>query len=169
MKSTGTLTITMGKPITAPNLIPVRHRSTPTCVNQPFTVNGEIFRVTCISFGTPYGAVLVDDVDSINLEHIGHSLGTHVLFPQGASIVFFQVLDKTNIKARLWHREYGAIDYTSEAVCVAYTVAVMLQKTMHEGNVYMGKNEFHVKWDTRDRNVHLTGPNDRCMNDYASC
>lgn len=154
---TDAVTITMGKPITAPVLIPVRHRSTPTCINQPFTVDGEIYRVTCVSFGTPHGAVLVDDVDSIDLERIGYSLATHSLFPEGASIVFVQVLDKSNIKARLWHREYGAYDFTAEAASVAFTAAVMLQKLpMREGNVHMGSSVYHAVWSSADEKVYLT-------------
>jgi diaminopimelate epimerase len=169
MKTTDAVTISMGKPITAPVLIPVRHRATPTCINQPFTVNGAIYRVTCVSFGTPYGAVLVDDVDSIDLEHLGYSLGTHALFPQGASIVFLQILDKTNIKARLWHRDYGVFDYAPEAACVAFTVAVMLQKMpMQEGNVHMGNNVYHIERSSKDGNVRLTMIGDTLRSSFSS-
>lgn len=157
MESMHNTTISMGKPIKSPELIPVMHRSTPTCINEPFMVNGEIFRVTCVSFGTPHGAVLVDDVEAIDVTQLGTSLGTHVLFPKGASIVFIQVLDKAHIKARLWHRGEGEIGFTPEAACVAMTAAKMLQKIMWESDVLMGGNNFHVVWNVKDDNVCITG------------
>lgn len=153
-------TIFMGRPIKSPVLIPVEHRATPACINEPFMVNGEICRVTCISFGTPHGAVFVDDAESADVAHLGPSLETHALFPRGASIVFFQVLDEAHIKARLWQRGQGEIAFTPEAACVALTVAVMLRKTIREADVSMGGNTFHVVWNDIEDTVYLTGAAD---------
>lgn len=150
-------TISMGKPITAPVLIPVEHKSTPTCINDPFMVDGEVYKVTCVSFGTPHGAVLVDDVDSIDVGRLGYSLGTHALFPKGASIVFIQVLDRIHIKARLWQQGQGKAAFTPEAACVALVVSVMLQKVETAADVSMGDNTFHVEWNRMEDNVYLTG------------
>lgn len=161
MQLTNTTTISLGKPVTAPVLIPVIHDSTPNCINDPFMVNGKLYNVTCVSFGAPYGAVLVDDVDNADVSSIGSALGTHVLFPKGASIVFIQVVDRDSLKARVWRRGEGEAVFTPEAACVAVIVAIMLQKIMkHEADIVMGDHTFHVKWDMWSDNVYLTGPSD---------
>lgn len=122
-------------------------------------VNGEVYKVTCVSFGTPHGAVLVDDVDSVDVPSIGSALGTHALFPKGASIVFIQVIDGGTLKARLWQRGEGEIAFTPEAACVAAAVATMLQKIMkHETAVTLGDYTVRVKWDRGVNEVYLTGP-----------
>jgi diaminopimelate epimerase len=123
-------------------------------------VNGETYRVTCVSFGTPHGAVVVDDVECVDIAHLGHSLGTHALFPRGASIVFIQVLDKAHIKARLWQHREGEIAFTPEAACVALTVAVMLQKIVSEADVSMGATISHVEWNRMENKVYVTGLSD---------
>lgn len=154
-------TVSLGKPVTVPVLIPVEHKSTPTCINDPFMVDGKCYKVTAISFGSPYGAVFVDDVDSVNVPSLGAALGTHVLFPKGASIVFIQVLDKKNLKVRHWQRNEGERAFTPEAVCVAGTAAMMTQKILNNiANVSIGGNTFQVEWERSSNNVKLSGSAD---------
>jgi len=158
MKSTRNATISLGKPITAPALVPVKHAATPACINHPFQVKGDYCGVTALSFGTPHGAVSVADVDNTDVLDLGLALGTHPLFPKGASIVFFQVLDSENLKARLWQRGKGEVPFTPEAACVAATVAMKLQKTFAcKVNVSMGGNVFCVQWDRGVGEVSISG------------
>lgn len=160
MKLMSNVTVSLGKPITAPVLIPVSHKSTPMCISDPFMVDGECYRVTALSFGTPHGAVIVDDVDSVDVSAIGAALGTHALFPEGASIVFIQVIDRENVRARLWQRDEGETAYTLEAIGVAGVASMMLHRAiMHSVNVSMGGNTFEVEWD-RIEGAKITGPSE---------
>jgi len=153
------ITLLMGQPVTTPCLIPVLHSSTPACINNPFMVNGDCYKLTAMSFGNAHGAVFVDDVDALDLEVIGAALGTHVLFPVGASIVFVEAAGKGDLKARLWQNEIGEIPFTPEAVSVAGTAAMMLQKVLGtSANISMGGEDFQVKWDRCGSGISLTGP-----------
>ena len=149
--------VSMGKPITAPCLIPVLHSATPNCICEPFMADGAFYKVTALSFGTPHGAVFVDDVDSVDVPSVGYALGGSARFPKGASIVFVQALGGENLKARLWQRGEGEITYTPEAASVAAVSAMMLQK-MHkcEAKVSMGGSEVYVEWDRAAGDVNLT-------------
>ncbi|MCL2019592.1 MAG: hypothetical protein FWG70_07520 [Oscillospiraceae bacterium] len=156
--SAGNVTISLGKPITAPVLIPVEHKSTPMCINNPFMVSGECYRVTALSFGTPHGAVFVDDIDSIDVKTIGSALEHHVLFPKGASIVFIQVIDRDNIKVRLWQKDEPDTEFTPEAACVAGTAAMMCQKILlNRVNITISGEAFSMNWDRGNSEVTLTG------------
>ena len=148
--------VSMGKPITAPCLIPVLHSATPNCISEPFMANGDAYKVTALSFGTPHGVVFVDDINSVDVPSVGFALGSNARFPKGASIVFAQVLDGESLKARLWQRDEGEIAYTSEAASVAAVSAMMLQK-MHrsEAEVSMGGSVFRVEWDRAAGDVSL--------------
>jgi len=160
MQKTKNLTISLGKPITAPVLIPVKHNATPTCINNPFTISGQQYSLTAMSFGTPHGAVFVEDVNNIDVSILGLELGTHPRFPKGASIVFVQVIDSENLKARLWQRGEGERLFTPEAACVAGTAAIKLQKipSNHTATVSMGGTPYHVQWDRGNENVSISGP-----------
>lgn len=144
-----------GKPVTEPCLVPVLHASTPTCINEPFMLNSVCHRVTALSFGTPHGAVFVDDIEAVDIAALGGALGTHPLFPIGASIVFAEVTGDGAIKAKLWQMGEGVKEVTPEAVCVAGVAAMMNQKTLKSVvNVTMGGNCYSVRWD-RGKGVSL--------------
>lgn len=159
MKPSADKTLSLGRPVTAPCLVPVVHTSTPSCIHSPFMVNGECHRVTAMSFASPHGAVLVDDADAVDLQGLGSALGTHRLFPQGASIVFIEVLDGQTLKARLWRRGEGEAAFSHEAACVAAITAMMLQKiTAHSATVLMGGQSFCVEWNRGAGGVSLSVP-----------
>ncbi len=84
MKKSSTITVSFAEPVTAPVLVPVKHNATPACINDTFMVNGTPYGVTAMSLGSPHAAVLVDDVDSVDVPALGSALGSHVLFPKGA-------------------------------------------------------------------------------------
>ena len=147
-------TISLGKPIMAPALVPVLHQSTPECIDSPFVINGECYGVTAMSFGAPYGAVVVDDINHASVKAIGHALSTHPLFPEGANIVFIQMLDESNLEACCFEKNTGEAVSSPEAAGVAATTAMILQKTLeHEVNVSIGKKMFQVEWDRCDGEV----------------
>jgi diaminopimelate epimerase len=157
-----TKTISLGKPITAPCLVPVIHAATPNCINEPFMLNGDIHKVTAISLGTPHGAVIVNDIEKVDVPALGKELGTHRLFPEGANIAFVQLIDGETVKARFWKRNEGEVDYTLESVGVAATVVMMLQRVklnLCKVIVLSGTVTFTVEWD-RIGEVMLTGSAD---------
>ena len=161
MKSANNIIISLGKPVTAPVLVPVVHKSTPACIDSPFMVNGECYRVTAMAFDTPHSAVFVDDIESIDVPKLGKALGTHALFPKGASIVFIQMMDKANLKARVWQYGKGEARFSYEAIGVAGTAAMMLQKTFEDKiNVSMSGNIFTVHRNRNGGTINLSGPSE---------
>ncbi|MCL2112192.1 MAG: hypothetical protein FWH32_08145 [Clostridiales bacterium] len=151
--------VTYGDPIMSPVLIPVEHTSTPSCICKPFMVEGTRHNITAMSFGSPHGALFVDDLEDVDVPGLGAALGTHALFPEGASIVFIQVLDKESIKARLWQRGEGEAAFTPEAACVAGTTSIICQKIFSDKvSISMGGNTYNMRWDRSDEVVTLTAP-----------
>jgi len=152
-------TISMGKPVLAPFLVPVKHNATPNCINAPFMINGECYKITAMSFGSPHGAVFMDCIDTSDIPNIGRALGTHSLFPKGANIVFIQMLDNETLNARLWCIGKGETDFSAEAVCVAGVTAMMLHRILSDkATVRMGDYRFTVDWNRGTTETFLTGP-----------
>lgn len=150
------MNVSLGKPVMAPFLVPVLHNSSPFCLNSTFLVNDEICKVTAMSFGSPHGAVLVDDVDNVNISEMGRAIGTHALFPKGASVVFVQVVDNENLKAKLWQLGEGEAEFSHEADGVAGITAMLLNKTDDdEVSVSMSDKNVHVAWNRSAEDVTL--------------
>ncbi len=156
MRSANTEIIPVGRPVTAPVLIPVIHCATPRCVDDIFMVGGRQLRVTCMSFGNPLGVVFVKNLERVDVPRLGTMLGDHALFPEGASIVFAETYGRERVYARFWQHWEGERDFSAEGACAAVTAAIMTQRiTAREADVSMGGREYHVKWSSCDDTVYL--------------
>ena len=63
--------VEMGAYSTLPTDLPAIHMGEGPLVDQPLTVEGKVWKVTCISVGNPHCVTVVEDVDSLKLEAIG--------------------------------------------------------------------------------------------------
>ena len=86
-----------------------RFPSTPTgeIINQPLTVDGKTYEVTCVSMGNPHCVVYLDDIDSLDLEKIGPRFEHHPFFPKRVNTEFIKVINPAEVKMRVWERGAG--------------------------------------------------------------
>lgn len=69
------------------------------------TLNKRTIKVNYIDTGVPHAAVLVEDVDLIDVKSIGKSLRFHKKFaPRGTNVDFVQIIDNDNIAVRTYER-----------------------------------------------------------------
>ena len=63
--------VDMGEPILKPELVPVKGEGD-KLVNEPILVDGQQYRMTCVSMGNPHAVVFLDeDVKELDIEKIG--------------------------------------------------------------------------------------------------
>lgn len=80
--------VNMGQPVLAPVEVPVIAKATqqtpvgPAVVDAPITVDGEEYRMTCVSMGNPHAIVFMKGVKDLNIEKIGPKFEHHSCFPQ---------------------------------------------------------------------------------------
>ena len=162
MEAASQQTVSFGRPVTEPYLIPVIHNSTPSCINVPFMVEGDEYRVTSFSLhgstgARTYGVVITDNVDIIDISFHGRALANHPLFPSGADIVFVQIESKDLLKARFYEKEEGVVSFSERGACAAFIAAKMMQKTFElQAVVEMDGKTCRVEWDGVDGEVSLT-------------
>ena len=95
--------VAMGAYSTLPADLPAIHMGEGPLVDQPLTVEGKVWKVTCISVGNPHCVTVVEDVDSLKLEAIGPAFEHHANFPERINTEFVQVVDATHLKMRAGH------------------------------------------------------------------
>jgi diaminopimelate epimerase len=75
------------------------------CVNEDLQVDeDEIYKVTCLSMGNPHCIIFVENVDESPVEYIGPMIESHKAFPNRTNVGFVQVLNKNELKVRVWER-----------------------------------------------------------------
>ena len=117
--------VAMGAYSTLPADLPAIHMGEGPLVDQPLTVEGKVWKVTCISVGNPHCVTIVPEVDSLKLEQIGPGFEHHENFPERINTEFVQVVDATHLKMRVWERGSGETWACGTGTCA--TVAALTE------------------------------------------
>lgn len=148
--------VDMGAAILTPADIPC---TLPQQPSTPLTVNNTTYAVTAVGMGNPHCVLFEQqDVDQLDLEHIGPLFESHPAFPERVNTEFINVLGTHELKMRVWERGSGETWACGTGTCAAAVAAVL--------NGYCPKNEdilVHLRGGDltiryTDETVWMTGP-----------
>ena len=115
------------------------------CINENLDVNGEPFKVTCLSMGNPHCVIFVDKVDDFPVEQIGPKVGNHKAFPKRTNVGFVQVLNPCELKVRVWERGCGETLACGTGSCAAVAAANKLGKVGNKVTVHVLGGDLQVE------------------------
>ena len=148
----------MGRPILEPENIPVQAEGS-RVVDEPLTVDGKEYRMTCVSMGNPHAVIFVDqDVRELPLEQIGPSFENHERFPKRINTEFARVLDRRTVEMRVWERGSGETLACGTGTCATAVACVLNGLTEDEITVHLLGGDLYIKWDREKDTVYMTGP-----------
>ena len=152
-----TVRVDMGKPIFAPEQIPIMS-DLETYVNQPVVVDGENYQVTALSMGNPHAVIFVDNLD-MDLETIGPKFEHHPLFPQRVNTEFVRVIDENTLQMRVWERGSGETLACGTGACATLVAAVLNGHAKEGATVKLLGGDLEIFWDREGTgHVFMTGP-----------
>jgi diaminopimelate epimerase len=125
-----------------------------TCINEDLEVNGEAFRVTCLSVGNPHCVIFVDKVDDFPVDRIGPKIENHKAFPKRTNVGFVQVLTNNQLKVRVWERGCGETLACGTGTCAAAAAANKLGKVANRVIVHVLGGDLQVEVAER---LYLSG------------
>ncbi|MBQ8435598.1 MAG: diaminopimelate epimerase [Oscillospiraceae bacterium] len=150
--------VDMGKTILVPKDIPVKSDKE-RFISEPVTVDGKEYKITCVSMGNPHAIVYLDGVDKLELEKIGPSFENHELFPDRINTEFIEVIDRTNLKMRVWERGSGETFACGTGAC-ASVVSSVLNGFCDKGTevtVHLRGGDLQITYN-EDETVIMKGP-----------
>ena len=114
--------------------------------------------VGAVSVGNPHVVLQVADVDAAPVLSLGAAVGRHPLFPRQTNVGFMQVLDRGNIRLRVFERGVGETRACGTGACAA--VAVGRQRGVLDGDVRVALpgGVARVTWGGPGESLWLTGP-----------
>jgi diaminopimelate epimerase len=163
--------VNMGSPILAPEQIPVDlskaagnaksaedNSNAKRAVNVPLLLNGQEYRMTCVSMGNPHAVIFTQGVAELHLEKMGPDFEHHACFPRRTNTEFVEILDRKNVFMRVWERGTGETLACGTGCCATAVACVLNGLTDECVTVKLLGGELLIEWD-RDRNVvYMTGP-----------
>jgi len=126
-------------------------------IDEPIDVDGETYRVTCVSMGNPHAVFLVDDVESVPLAEIGPKIEHHPKFPNRTNVEVVQVIDRQNIKVRVWERGSGIVLACGSGTCASVVASVLNGRVDRNVSAHLALGVLKIEW-REDNRVIQEGP-----------
>ena len=161
----GEVTVDMGAPRFKPEEIPyVGARAGDPSVSgygdivQPITVGGETIAVSVVSMGNPHAVQVVADVQAAPVATQGPLLEHHARFPQRVNAGYMQVVDRANIRLRVWERGAGETLACGTGACAAVVAGIRLGLIDSPVRVETRGGPLTIAWSGPGTGVMMTGP-----------
>ena len=127
-------------------------------VDAPLLVNGQEYRMTCVSMGNPHAVIFTDHVAELNLEAMGPAFENHACFPNRTNTEFVEVLDRNTVFMRVWERGTGETLACGTGCCATAVAGVLNGLTDTNVTVKLLGGELLIEWDREANLVYMTGP-----------
>lgn len=152
-----TVRVDMGEPILEADKIPVISKEEPV-KNLELEAENRKFKFTCVSMGNPHAITIVENTKEFEVERYGKILEVDKAFPQKANIEFAQVIDKENIKMRVWERGAGETLACGTGACATAVACNLLNLTGRKVNIELLGGILNIEWNENDNHIYMTGP-----------
>ena len=122
----GWVTVNMGAPILQPAEIPFVADA--QAEQYGLEVDGETVSVGAVSMGNPHVVVTVNQLDDEIVSHLGPKLEQHARFPQRVNAGFMEIVNRSEIKLRVYERGAGETLACGTGACAAVVAGIVQGK-----------------------------------------
>lgn len=151
------VTVNMGSPKFTPAAIPI-NLTGENVIDFPLKIEDKTLPITCLSIGNPHCVIFLDSLAGLNVEHFGKIIENHPLFPERTNVEFAEVLNKHEIRMRVWERGSGETLACGTGAC-ATAVAAALNHLCGLGTIlHLPGGDLEIAWKQNTNEVFLTGP-----------
>jgi diaminopimelate epimerase len=148
--------VDMGKPILAPADIPFEAEQQHN--EYAIAVDGDNYPIGAVSMGNPHAVLVVDSIDSAPVASLGPALESHPRFPQRANIGFMEVVDRANIRLRVYERGAGETLACGTGACAAVVSGILRGLLDQKVSVQLPGGRLSIEWRGEGHTVMMTGP-----------
>jgi diaminopimelate epimerase len=130
-----------------------------------------VVAICVVSMGNPHAVQIVADTEQAPVEWQGPQLEHHPRFASGVNAGFAQVLDRSNLRLRVWERGTGETLACGTGACAAAVAGIRMGRLDSPVWVHMRGGRLQVAWEDRAERsdapageaaatapVYMTGP-----------
>ena len=121
-------------------------------------VNGQVQRIAAVSMGNPHAVVTVADVETAPVAELGAALESHERFPNRVNVGFMQIVDRSEIKLRVFERGVGETEACGSAACAAAVAAIQQQLVDSPVTVHLTRGSLKIDWKGSGHPLIMSGP-----------
>jgi len=120
-------------------------------------VNGQVQRIAAVSMGNPHAVVTVADVETAPVAELGAALESHERFPNRVNVGFMQIVDRSEIKLRVFERGVGETEACGSGACAAAVAAIQQQLVDSPVTVHLTRGSLKIDWKGSGHPLIMSG------------
>ncbi len=124
----------------------------------PLEVAGSEVDIGAVSMGNPHAVLTVPSVESAPVDRLGPAIESHRRFPKRVNVGFMEVVDRHNIRLRVFERGTGETLACGTGACAAVAVGRRHGRLDAEVKVRVRGGELSVNWPGPGEHIWMTGP-----------
>jgi len=157
LEADGLVTVDMGQPRFAPSEIPFVAQT--EAAEQPLVLpDGTTLVIGAVSMGNPHAVTVVADVDTAPVAAQGPQIENHARFPQRVNAGFMQIVDRHNIRLRVYERGAGETLACGTGACAAVVSGIRRGLLDSPVRVQTRGGDLTIAWAGMGQPVIMTGP-----------
>jgi diaminopimelate epimerase len=152
----GNVSVNMGVPQFTPKEIPFIADT--DLIIHPLDIDGVSFEISVVSMGNPHAVQVVADVETAPVASIGPKIETHPQFPAKVNVGFMQIINRDEIKLRVFERAAGETLACGTGACAAVVAGIRRGLLNPRVRVITHGGELTIAWGGDSQAVWMTGP-----------
>ncbi len=148
--------VDMGSPILERRLIPIQGEGE-HAIKEPIAVDDFEFVASCLSMGNPHCVLFVTDLPSVPFGFLGPTIEMLPLFPKRTNVEFVQVLNRSEVRVRVWERGVGETLACGTGACAVAVASSLRGFSDRNVAVHLPGGTLDIEW-AADGRVFMTGP-----------
>lgn len=137
-------------------------------LNEKIIINNNYYIINTVSIGNPHCVIFTDNVDEIKLPTIGPLIESYPLFPNKTNVEFVEIIDKNNIKMRVWERGSGETLSCGTGATASVIIGVLMGILDNNCNVHMKHGILNINVDTKEKKAYLTGSSEKVFDGFIN-
>jgi diaminopimelate epimerase len=163
LEDDGGITVNMGAPILETARVPfdasgLEGRSQGEDTLWPLEIHGRTLWFSAVSMGNPHAVQVVDDVDAAPVAEDGPQIERHPRFPKRVNAGFMQIVDRHEIRLRVFERGAGETLACGTGACAAVVAGIRRGLLDSPVRVATRGGELSIAWAGGANPVLMTGP-----------
>jgi diaminopimelate epimerase len=166
LEKDGQVTVNMGVPEFEPNLVPIKANKREKI--YILRAQEQTFFCGAVSMGNPHCVLLVDDVQTADVETMGPLLEKHERFTEGANVGFMQIINHSHIKLRVYERGAGETLACGSGACAAVAIGQLQNRLSKEVRVDLPGGSLKIRWQGNGNELKMTGAAEHIFDGYIN-
>ena len=157
MEQSGWVRVNMDAPNFAPESLPFLQAEPQT--DYTLEVLGESITLGAVSMGNPHAVLLVEDIQSAQVDRLGAAIESHECFPERVNVGFAQIIDRQHITLRVYERGAAETLACGTGACAAMAVLRAWNLVDESVTITLPGGDLLIRWSgQKEDSVWMSGP-----------